>query len=283
MASGSLVVVGFDGSPESEDAIRWAVREAQLRRSTLCVVHAWRWPYPADYVNEEGAAIVRRTGENLLDRGVELARRQAPDVRVIKWLMDGPAHAALTHEAQGAEMIVVGSHHVGELPVGSTALRLPARADRPVVVVRTTTTRFEQVVVGVDGSAAADAALEFGFEEADLRGWKLRAVYGCWEPAEAPERDLALFGNEDRLREVADGRLKRAVEPWRARYPDVDASTFLRLGSPREAMFEAAESADLVVVGNRGTGGLDPLWLGATSGALLQHAPCTVAIVQARR
>jgi nucleotide-binding universal stress UspA family protein len=281
MTIGTYVLVGFDGSKESETALGWAVREARLRRLPLRVVHAWRWPYSVDYIDHEGTAIVKRMGEHILDRAVFLAHRMAPELDVRKELADGPAYAALMHEGHDAELIVVGSHDRGELPVGSTALRLPARAVRPVVVVRTTASRFGEVVVGVDGSAGADAALAFAFEQAALRGWRLRAVYGCWEPTAAPEHDLALFNDDEKLLRVASARLEYAVAPWRVKYPHVEAQTAVKLQTPREAMFEAAEAADLVVVGNRGMGGLDPLWLGATSGALLQHAPCTVAIVQA--
>jgi nucleotide-binding universal stress UspA family protein len=166
--------------------------------------------------------------------------------------------------------------------VGSTALRVPAEADRPVVVVRSAAPRDGLVVVGVDGSDGADAALAFGFEEAALRGWRLRAVYGCWEPGAAPDGDLSLFGDEDKLRRVCGAVLERAVAPWRVKHPQVQATTSLVLRSPREALFEAAEDATLIVVGARGTGVVESLSLGATSDALLKHAPCTVAVMPSR-
>ncbi|GAA2437597.1 universal stress protein [Actinomadura vinacea] len=279
MAMGRCVLVGYDGSNESEAALRWAVEEARLRGLPLKVLHAWRWPYPADFVDYEGMARVKGVGERLLNHGVEIARRAAPALVVWKCLMDGPAYAALMHEAQDAELAVVGSHGQGELPVGSTALRLPARSTRPVVVVRSTGTEHGRVVAGVDGSPGGEAALAFAFQQAELRGWELRAVHGCWEPSAVPESDLALFAEEEKLRQVSETRLEQAVEPWRIRYPGVRASASVILTPPREALFEVAREADLLVVGTRGTGGLDPLLMGATSGAMLQHAPCTVGIV----
>lgn len=275
----SHVVVGYDGTGEGERALRWAVKEAQLRRMPLTVCHAWRWPYPISYIDYEGVAIVRRMGEHLLDHGVALARELAPGLTVRKRLKDGSAAPALLNEAGDADMIVVGSHEPDAMPVGSTALRVPAEADRPVVVVRSAAPRDGLVVVGVDGSDGADAALAFGFEEAALRGWRLRAVYGCWEPGAAPDGDLSLFGDEDGLRRVCGTVLERAVAPWRVKYAHVQAATSLVLRSPREALLEAAEDATLMVVGARGTGVVEPLTLGATSDALLKHAPCTVAVV----
>jgi nucleotide-binding universal stress UspA family protein len=278
----SYVVVGYDGTGDSERALRWAVQEARLRRVSLTVCHAWRWPYPISHIDYEGVAIVRRMGEHLLDQGVALARELAPGLTIRKRLRDGSAAPALLGEGQDAELIVVGSHEPDEMPVGSTAFQVPARADRPVVVVRSPGSRDGLIVVGVDGSAGADGALAFGFEEAALRGWRLRAVYGCWEPGAAPDGDLSLFGDEDRLRRVCGAVLERAVAPWRVKYPHVQATTSLVLKSPREALFEAAEDATLMVVGARGTGVVEPLTLGATSDALLKHVPCTVAVIPNR-
>jgi nucleotide-binding universal stress UspA family protein len=278
----SHVVVGYDGTSESERAVRWAVGEARLRRLPLTVCHVWRWPYPISYIDYEGEATIRRMGEHLLDHGVGLARELAPGLKVRGRLKDGSAAPALLNEAADAEVIVLGSHGPDQIPVGSTALRVPAKADRPVLVVRSPAPRDGLVVVGVDGSPGADAALAFAFEEAALRGWRLRAVYGCWEPGAAPDGDLTLFGDEDRLRRVAGAVLERAVAPWRVKYSQVEAATSLVLKSPRQALFAASEDATLMVVGARGAGEVESLHLGATSDALLKHAPCTVAVAPNR-
>ncbi|POM27796.1 Universal stress protein [Actinomadura rubteroloni] len=276
---GSHVLVGYDGTKESEHALRWAAREARLRRLPLTVCHVWRWPYPDSYVDADTVTIVKRMADHILDQGVALAHDAVPAVRIVKRLLDGPPYAALMHEAQTAEVIVVGSHQPGGVPLGSTSIRLAATAHCPVLVVRDRAETFSEVVVGVDGSAASDAALAFAYEEATLRGWSVRAVYGSWEPSAAPNGDLALYGDSEELRRVCGARLERAVAPWQTKFPDVTTRTALDLRPPRETLLEEAGSAGLVVVGNRGVGGLEPLRLGATSSAVLQHAPGTVAVV----
>lgn len=279
MTTYPYVLVGYDGLVESDRALRWAAEEARLRRLELLVCHCWRWPYPISHVDYDIEATVKRMGEHLLDHGADRAASIAPTVKVRKRLMDGPAYAALMHESPEAELIVVGSHEQAELPVGSTALQLPARSRRPVVVVRQAASSYNHVVVGVDGSPGAEAALAFAFEEAALRGWTLEAVYGCWEPGAVAESELVLFADRDELTRSCGARLERAVAPWREKYPQVEARTSLIMEGPRTALLNAATGADLVVVGDRGTGNVDPLLLGATSSALLHHAPCTVAIV----
>ncbi|MFC4907089.1 universal stress protein [Actinomadura gamaensis] len=281
MDTGTHLLVGFDGTFEADRALRWAVREAGLRRLPLTLCHAWRWPYPATYIDHNAAAIVRRMGEHLLDHGVRRARELDPGLTVRKRLMSGPAYSALLHLSGDAELIVVGSRPPDEVPPGSTALRVPAKAVRPTIVVRAAHVRHRRVVAGFDGSAAGDAALEFAVREAVLRGARLCVVQGCWEPGGAETGDLALYADEDKLRRVFGERLERAVAPWRERYPAVRVETALLLEPPRRALFAAADSADLVVVGDRGIGGTRPDGLGLIAAAVLQHAPCTVAVVPA--
>ncbi|MFC4907087.1 universal stress protein [Actinomadura gamaensis] len=282
MSWGSHILVGYDGTTDGERALRWAATEAKIRKLPLSVCHAWRWPYPIAYIDHEGAVIVRKMGRHVLDHGVARAREIAPTVTVKGHLADGPADSALLHLAESAEMIVVGAHERTEMPLGSTALRLPARADRPVVVVRPDHHGHRSVVAGFDGSAGAEAALAFAFEEAAVRRWSLHVVSGCWEPNAAAPEDLGLYADEQRLRRVRGARLEQSVAPWCTKYPQVETRTSLLVTSPREALLEAARTADLIVVGRRGAGGRDGLRVGATTSAMLQQSPCAVAVVPPR-
>jgi nucleotide-binding universal stress UspA family protein len=88
-----------------------------------------------------------------------------------------------------------------------------------------------------------------------------------------------ITGPED-VRTLAAGRLERTLSPWREKYPYVDADTVLSLCTPRHALLEAAARAALVVVGGRELGGADDMRLGPVSTAVLQRAPCPVAVVR---
>ncbi|WP_030166362.1 universal stress protein [Spirillospora albida] len=273
------ILFGFDGTEENEPALRWAVEEARLRGLEVVMCHCWHWPYQAGHVDAAVEAIVRRAGENLLACGVRRAREMDARGTVHTRLRPEPIAEALVRESGDAELIVVGSHERERLQPGSTAVRLPALTRRPVVVVRRAAARNGLIVVGVDGSARADAALGFGIEEAELRGCALRVVWAAWEPQAVPEAELPMFGDRARLTRTRTAMLERVVAPWRDLHPKVDVDVSLVLDRPREVLLAAAEGADLLVVGDRGTGGLDPLPLGATSSAMLHHATCSVAIV----
>jgi nucleotide-binding universal stress UspA family protein len=277
------VLLGYDASEDNEPALRWAVEEARLRGLDLVMCHCWHWPYAAGHMDDNVEAIIERAGERLLEHGEAEARRLGAAGTIGKRLRREPVSDALVGESGEAELIVIGSHERHRLPIGSTAVQLPARARRPVLAVRRADATRGLVVAGVDGSAGGDAALGFAMEEAALREWSLQVVFGVWEPGAVKEAELPLFNDKERLARVRAAALEEAVAPWRERYPKVDLRTSVVLDRPREALLAAAEDAGLLVVGDRGIGGFDPLLLGATSSAMLHHAPCTVAIVPSVR
>lgn len=273
------VLLGYDASQDNDAALRWAVDEARVRGLELVLCHCWHWPYPEGYVDVDVKAILKEAGDRLLDHGAARARALGATEAPAKRLRAEPVPDALVSESFEAELIVIGSHEQHHLLAGSTALQLPARARRPVLTVRRYRAPRRVVVAGVDESAGGDAALGFAMEEAALRNWRLRAVYGIWEPGAVPEAEVPLFTDKEKLIRVRTTALERIVAPWRQRYPRVDLQLCVVPDRPRETLLRAADQADLLVVGARGSGGLDRMLLGATSSAMLHHAPCTVATV----
>lgn len=282
--NGSQVLVGFDGSPSGERAVRWAAREAELRRMRLLVCHAWDWPYPVPPSGPVALDAARKMAQHVLDKGILIACEAAPRVTTRGHLAAGSVQAVLVNQSYRAALAVVGAHGRGgsaEQLVGSSAVQLPSYAHCPVIVVREPAADpAGPIVVGVDGSAASEAALGFGFEEAALRSRPLLAVYGCWEAEAIMSREIDVLTGRDELRRMAGRRLERTVSLWREKYSYVDADTSLVMRSPRQALLDAAAGAELLVVGGRGLGGVEGLRLGAVSSAVLHSAPCSVAIVR---
>jgi nucleotide-binding universal stress UspA family protein len=264
------IVVGFDESPESERALRWAAVEAKIRKVPLVICHVWHWPYGFDPVHSESIGIARRLAQHVLDKGLSHAQEIAPQVEIRGALGSGGAASVLLHEASGAAMIVTGTRGNGGIEgmaAGSVAIQVAGHALCPTVVARPTAHPEGPIVVGVDGSAASDAALAFACEEAILRRRDLLAVHASPEGADSVEL----------LRE-AGSRLETQVAPWCTKYAHLDVRTKLAALEPREALIGAAEGASLLVVGDRGTGGIAGMRLGSVSQAMVEHAPCTVAV-----
>ncbi|MEV5748479.1 universal stress protein [Actinoallomurus sp. NPDC052308] len=283
---GSYVLVGFDGSPGAERALRRAVEEARVRRLPLTVCHAWHWPYPVPPSGPEALETARRMGRHTLEHGVFVARQLRPALTVRPRFATGPASAVLIDESENAALAVVGSHGRGGfagLGAGSTALHLAAYGHCPVLVMRDDPEPGGPIVVGVDGSPAAEAALAFAYEEAALRGRSVRAVFACWEAEAIASAEMGMLRDPEQLRMLGAARLERTVCPWREKYPYVETETSLVMRTPRHALLEAAADAGLLVVGDRGLGGVPGLRLGSVSHAVLVHAPCSVAVVRPRR
>ncbi|MEV5708160.1 universal stress protein [Actinoallomurus sp. NPDC052274] len=283
---GSYVLVGFDGSPGAERALRWAVEEARVRRLPLTVCHAWHWPYPVPPSGPEALETARRMGRHTLEHGVFVARQLRPALTVRPRFATGPASAVLIDESENAALAVVGSHGRGGfagLGAGSTALHLAAYGHCPVLVMRDDPEPDGPIVVGVDGSPAAEAALAFAYEEAALRGRSVRAVFACWEAEAIASAEMGMLRDPEQLRTLGAARLERTVCLWREKYPYVETATSLVMRTPRHALLEAAADAGLLVVGDRGLGGVPGLRLGSVSHAVLVHAPCSVGVVRPRR
>ncbi|TDB94011.1 universal stress protein [Actinomadura sp. 7K534] len=277
------VVVGYDGSPASEAAVRWAAAEARLRGVPLTVAHAWDLYGAASPMAVPIGDLVA-AAEKVVAEGADHAREETGEVRAV--IGRGGATSVLMEAAGGAELIVVGTRGRGGfagLVLGSTAVELASHASVPVVVVRERHAEGRPdgpVVVGVDGSAASLEAIALAFTEADLRGAELVAV-AAW-PAEVEIGPAPLLDTGS-LREFAAERLDRLVAPLRDKYPGVRVRTEVVTGRPREVLLDAAADARLVVVGSRGRGGFRGLLLGSVSHALLHHADAPVAVAHAPR
>ena len=127
------VVVGVDGSPESDAALRLAYEEARARHGELVVVHAWQFPLLGPSGDD------RRRAEEQLADSVERFRLEAdPVVPIIEKLVGGDARYALARESSDAALLVIGSRGLGRVSaavLGSVSTFLLHHATCPVEVV----------------------------------------------------------------------------------------------------------------------------------------------------
>ena len=132
-----------------------------------------------------------------------------------------------------------------------------------------------RIVVGVDGSSAATAALRWAARQARLTGAELHAV-SAWDWAAT--NGYVPFGDfnwELNTKSVLDEVLESAVDP------DQRGQVHRHIveGHPAQVLLDAAEGADLMVVGSRGRGGFAGMLLGSVSQHLVIHAQIPVVVV----
>lgn len=258
------VVVGVDGSAGSQAAVRFAQDEARRRDLPVRLVHA------ADGDSSPG----------VLEAAIGAAQAAAPDLVIDGVASTGAAAADLLDAARDADLLVVGARGRGGfrgLLLGSVSSQVAAHSPGPVAVVRGSrrSRPAAGVIVGVDGSAGSDAAIEFAFEEAALRGLGVTAVHAFEAPDAAAEQPRQLAAEESRV-------LTDSLLGWQQKYPEVEVTARLVRGHPAAVLTNESVDGQLLVVGPRGRGGFVGLSLGSVSQAVLHHAACPVAVVPRR-
>ncbi|ODU27167.1 MAG: hypothetical protein ABT15_21245 [Pseudonocardia sp. SCN 73-27] len=287
------IVVGIDGSDNSLAAARWAAVEARRRDLPLRLVSALAWagyaPVGLPALGEEyERGVLLEAARSTVDLAAAAAAEAAPGVTVDVEVRGGnPAHV-LVDESARATLLVVGSRGTGGftgLRVGSVGVSVTAHATCPVVVVRGTEDGADRpdspVVVGVDDSGGTEPALEFAFEEAARRGVPLLAVHSWLEQVMDPY--VVPYIDWDAVAVEEERALTDTLAPWAAKFPGVEVRRSVVRDGAARALVTAAEGAALVVVGSHGYGAFRGLLLGSVGQALLQHAPCPVAVVHTAR
>ncbi|MFF5338464.1 universal stress protein [Streptomyces sp. NPDC013181] len=278
------VIVGLDGSEESLAAVEWAAEEARVRQVPLGLVHVQELPANPEVPQSQVVEAAERAGE-LLRETAERLRAEHAGLDVSVSQTTGRAAEELTAAANTADITVLGSRGLGRASgflAGSVSLAVVGSAVNPVVLVRAHDERRavgDGMLVGLDLDHVSDALLAFSFAEADrwkiplrfMHSWTLPASYGY-----AALMDPALgIDQSEHLGRTMQGLL----EPWRRRFPEVEATAKAVVGSSALQMVEASGEAELVVVGRR-TRRL-PLGphLGHVAQAVIHHSPAPVVVV----
>jgi nucleotide-binding universal stress UspA family protein len=144
--SGPRIVVGVDDSEVAAAALRWALEEGALRQCTVEVVHSWAaplsaLPFGATFVIPVDEAEIDSTARASVDALVDaqLAEMETQPPEVLRTILPGGPSVTLVDVAEGADLLVVGSHGrtgLRRIAMGSVAMAVVQHASCPVVVVR---------------------------------------------------------------------------------------------------------------------------------------------------
>ncbi|MDH2425465.1 universal stress protein [Sphaerisporangium sp. TRM90804] len=283
------VVVAVDGSAPATDAVRWAADDAARRGLPLRIVHVTEpWTGEQALITPPGLS-PPSPGEGaraVLSEAARAARERVPGgLPVETAALTGQVRAVLLEEARSAVELVVGTRGLGGfmgLVLGSVSMGVAGHTDCPVVVAgHVGTAPRGEIVVGHDGMADSEAALEYAFADAGRRGSRLRTIY-AWQVSAFLPTFSSYTADMDAAIDWGRHAAEEQLVPWRTRYPRVEVRDLIVSGDPVEALSEASADADLVVVGSRGRGAIGSAMLGSVSHGLLHHAHCPVAVVRAR-
>jgi len=286
------VVVGVEESMGAAEALRWALREAELHGWEVDATMAWGFLDQHHRVVEDIGFDLRydeAAARAALDAYVDSVAGPEPSVRIHRTVVRGQVAPVLLAAAEGAELFVVGARGRGGfegLLLGSVSQRCLHHAPCPIAVVHGREEEFgpepERIVVGIDGSTDAQRALDWAVDEARRRGAVLDVVH-AWQfpswgppPHGAPAMAYSNIARYERLAQaVLDGAVERTEVARLVRPPE----RILVCGGAARAILETAKGADLVVVGAHGLGGCARLLMGSVSNQVAIHAPCPVVVV----
>ncbi|MFD5141487.1 universal stress protein [Streptomyces sp. NPDC058378] len=263
-------------------ALDWAADEAALHNLPLRIVHASVWERfegttPAEDLPEaraEAAAL-----EEVITDAEARARERRPEVRVHAEVLPGEPIDVLVHAGEDAFALVVGhrGHHalVRRQSTGSVGPGIAERAWCPTVVVGDFAAGRPsgQIVLGVgEGTDADSAHVAFALHEAQARSDDLVAVHSL--SRQETRHDPPGLGSS-----AADALLSAAVPARTALERGVVVHRHVVDGPAHHALLQAAQHADLLVLGVRHRHGMIHRELRLTHHAALRHAPCPVALV----
>ncbi|WP_022870276.1 universal stress protein [Yaniella halotolerans] len=297
------VVVGFDGSPHAQHALRWAARAATRRNMPLTVASAYLFPY-SDYLHSVAPGpdddVSQRIADGMLAEAKQLLKDDGHQGEVDYLAIIGDATAGLVSVSADAELLVVGRRGLGRFwgrVLGSVAAALPAYAHCPTVVVHSpdeverkagdlserpdTARDTRDICVGVDSSAHARHAALTAAQEAKRLGVGLEVVH-AQPPFTGTSSVWYLQQHEDLEQQTTQNTLEflaEEIEFLQEQVPGVDMKPTAMRGAPAEVMIECSERSQLTVLGTRGRGGFTSLLLGSVSCTTLAHARGAIMVV----
>jgi nucleotide-binding universal stress UspA family protein len=246
-----MILVGIDGSMPSRAAVRWSIQRAGATGEDVVLAHVVddEWGVVSHRLLDEA----RMEADALLTTEAAFARSIDPGASVTTILREGNPMWELITAAEGADLVVVGTHKTGFVRgrvFGSRSLQLAGGSPAPVAIIPESSARMRTgIVVGVNESPASQAAMMFGADEARRLGEELILV-GAWagpvetEPNEASRRRTALV--KSRIESVlveARATITHANDELRIRVREVNRPA-------AEALVGAAASARLLVIGS---------------------------------
>jgi len=140
------------------------------------------------------------------------------------------------------------------------------------------TPHFRKILVGYDGSAASERAVDAAISLAQCTDAKILvlAVARPPEPATRVEVEAVL----DNAREHFEEGFAKVRE--QAKAADIQLETMIEVGHPAEHLIHHAETdhAELIIVGRKGTSLFEKLLLGSVSERVLRFAHCPVMVIK---
>ncbi|WP_166783871.1 universal stress protein [Cryobacterium sp. Hz9] len=272
------IILALNGGTGSRAALDWVIGRARTIRISLeltTVIDLARLPttITKDWVLP--------AYEQLLMDAASRVRGDAPTVQVMTSVRRGAPLQELLISAADADLLVIGTREAAGSLYGTLRHQIAAGVSCPLVIVPTDWTPCNgSVVVGVDDDETSQFAVDFAAREAERLGRELSVVHAWRIPTLLALGWLSAGASPyDEIRMAHAEVLAGVVERVRAEHVTVVVRDTLEHGSAALVLTDAAEHAEMVVVGTHGRGVMAGLFLGSVAHDLLISMPCPVVVV----
>jgi nucleotide-binding universal stress UspA family protein len=280
------IIVGFDGSERSRDALVLGRTMASALDTRLIIVTAYT---PEEWLWAPGTAEPMDADER--DRVAAAAQAEMPsdvpyELRSAPWPAAAGALQALA-EGERAQLIVVGSSHrgsIGRVLLGTVTQQVLDASPCSVLVApaglaTAPSIGMRKIGVGFDDSPQAHDALVLAAALARRVGGELRIIWAAHLVGRALPAAFTGYMKPDYFDEVRREVEQRLSEVAATVRDDLFVRAEIASGETVDALLRGSEHLDLLVLGSRGYGPLKRVLLGSVTRAVVKDSPCPVLIV----
>src|SRR5215475_2342016 len=293
------ILIAYDGSEGAESVIDDLKRAGLPRRAEAIVLTIAEELFPAP---TSIGGVATTFGKDLLEKekdSLALARRAQSRIQqlfpgwkilVVAGIRSPGSEIIAKADEWRPDLIVVGSHGrtaLGRLFFGSVSQKVVNEARCSVRIARGQTVEPKvpaRIIVGVDGSEEADAAVS----EIASRDWpngsEVRIVNSAWTIPSVGDPGMAVNLAEWIARETENVKVKVSRAAEKLSSAGLKVSIVVKEKDPKALLCSEAEGfrADCIFVGARGMGRLERFLIGSVSLGVAARAHCSVEVIRAR-
>lgn len=286
------ILVPTDGSPESEHALQIAIPLARALGLSITVFWCWEGlpDFEETFPEEFTERITEKETADRAEAAAELARRRIEPAGVA-WEIRSAAgdpgteivDLAQVLEARYIAMSTHGRSGLKRWRLGSVADRVMRHAETDTIIVAPDPevplrTSIERILVPLDGSERAERALDDALVIARATGASLLLLRAYLTVIASSPVGLDVAYTQ--ANEAALASAQRYLAGVGERIADVPIEITVFGGDAAQAIIEAAEGVDLVVMSSHGRGGLLRAALGSTTDAVIRGSGKPVLVAR---
>jgi nucleotide-binding universal stress UspA family protein len=273
------ILVAFDGSESSKNALKQAINLAQTQTGTikvLAVVPSYEGDLELIGVSNI-KEVLRGPAEKILSEAKAIA--EAKNVTITTNIEQGEPYERIvnTADAENCDIIIMGRrgrHRLARSLMGGVTQRVISQSRKNVLVVpRDSIIKWENIVIATDGSKYSEVAAKEAIVLAKL------FVKKCALHAIAVTRKSA---TEERIK-ISNNALKEIQS--KAEKENIKVDTLLIKNKLHESIHETIieyakeKNADITVMGSRGRTGIKRLLMGSVAERVIGYTHCPVLVV----